>query len=128
MNIGRKIGRIRELRGMKQSTMAIELGIAQQNVSKLENRDVIGDKLLEKVANILGVRPEGIRNFKEGDLQEIVTCLQTKEEKEMRINYSPSFDPMEKIITLYEEKAALLERLVKSEQEKVEILQKQNSK
>ncbi|SDL59845.1 hypothetical protein SAMN05421820_101850 [Pedobacter steynii] len=35
MNIGRKIGRIRELRGMKQSTMAIELGIAQQNVSKL---------------------------------------------------------------------------------------------
>ena len=32
MIIGRKISRIRELRGMKQTTMAIELGIAQQNV------------------------------------------------------------------------------------------------
>jgi transcriptional regulator with XRE-family HTH domain len=128
MNIGRKIGRIRELRGMKQSTMAIELGIAQQNVSKLENRDVVGDKLLEKVANILGVRPEGIRNYKEGDLQEIVTCMQTREEKEMRINYSPSFDPMEKIVTLYEEKVALLERLVKSEEEKVAILRKWSKK
>jgi len=128
MNIGRKIGRIRELRGMKQSTMAIELGIAQQNVSKLENRDVVGEKLLEKVANILGVRPQGIRNYKEGDLQEIVTCMQTKEEKEMRINYSPSFDPMEKIVTLYEEKVALLERLVKSEEEKVELLRKRNKK
>lgn len=124
MNIGRKIGRIRELRGMKQSTMAIELGIAQQNVSKLENRDEIGDKLLEKVANILGVKPQGIRNFKEGDLQEIVTCMQTKEEKEMRINYSPSFDPMEKIVTLYDEKVVLLERLVKSEQEKIELLKR----
>jgi len=128
MNIGRKIGRIRELRGMKQSTMAIELGIAQQNVSKLENRDVVGEKLLEKVANILGVRPQGIRNYKEGDLQEIVTCMQTKEEKEMRINYSPSFDPMEKIVTLYEEKVALLERLVKSEEEKVELLRKRSKK
>jgi len=128
MNIGRKISRIRELRGMKQTTMAIELGIAQQNVSKLENRDEIGDKLLEKVAKILGVRPEGIRNFKEGDLQEIITCMKTKEEKEMLINYSPPFDPMEKIVDLYNEKVELLERLVKSEQEKVEILQNQNSK
>ena len=124
MIIGRKISRIRELRGMKQTTMAIELGIAQQNVSKLENRDEIGDELLERVAKVLGVRPEGIRNFQEEDLQEIITCMKTKEEKEMLINYSPSFDPMEKIVELYDEKVKLLERLVKSEQEKVEFLRK----
>lgn len=124
MIIGRKISRIRELRGMKQTTMAIELGIAQQNVSKLENRDEIGDELLERVAKVLGVRPEGIRNFQEEDLQEIITCMKTKEEKEMLINYAPSFDPMEKIVELYDEKVKLLERLVKSEQEKVEFLRK----
>lgn len=124
MIIGRKISRIRELRGMKQTTMAIELGIAQQNVSKLENRDEIGDELLERVAKVLGVRPEGIRNFQEEDLQEIITCMKTKEEKEMLINYTPSFDPMEKIVELYDEKVKLLERLVKSEQEKVEFLRK----
>lgn len=38
--------------------MAIELGIAQQNVSKLENRDYVGDELVEKIAKILGVHPE----------------------------------------------------------------------
>jgi len=33
-HIGRKISRIRELRGMKQETLAIELGVSQQTVSK----------------------------------------------------------------------------------------------
>lgn len=126
MNLGRKIGRIRELRGIKQSTMAIELGIAQQNVSKLENRDVVGDELLKKVANILGVSPEGIRNYQEGDLQEIITCMKTKKEKQMLIDYSPPFDPMEKIVQLYDEKVELLQRLVESEREKVEILRRMN--
>ncbi|PHR87060.1 MAG: transcriptional regulator, partial [Leeuwenhoekiella sp.] len=32
-HIGRKIARIRELRGMKQETLAEELGISQQSVS-----------------------------------------------------------------------------------------------
>ena len=57
-------------------------------------------------------------------MQEIITCMKTKEEKEMLINYAPSFDPMEKIVELYDEKVKLLERLVKSEQEKVEFLRK----
>jgi len=36
LHIGRKISRIRELRGMKQETLASELGISQQAVSKIE--------------------------------------------------------------------------------------------
>ncbi|MCX2432687.1 helix-turn-helix transcriptional regulator [Pedobacter sp. GR22-10] len=35
-HIGRKISRIRESHGMKQEALAIELGISQQAVSKLE--------------------------------------------------------------------------------------------
>mgnify|MGYP001352078519 CR=1 FL=1 len=34
-HIGRKISRIRELRGMKQEALAAELGISQQSVSNL---------------------------------------------------------------------------------------------
>lgn len=48
--------------------------------------------------------------------------MKTREEKQMLIDFSPSFDPMEKIVQLYDEKVELLQRLVKSEQEKVEIL------
>lgn len=37
-HIGRKIARIRELRGMKQETLAEKLGISQQSVSHLEQK------------------------------------------------------------------------------------------
>jgi transcriptional regulator with XRE-family HTH domain len=36
LHIGRKISKIRELRGMKQEYLAAELGISQQMVSKIE--------------------------------------------------------------------------------------------
>jgi DNA-binding XRE family transcriptional regulator len=45
--IGRKISRIRELRGMKQEALAAELGISQQAVFKIE------DEVLEKIAKVL---------------------------------------------------------------------------
>ncbi|HEY1022626.1 MAG TPA: helix-turn-helix transcriptional regulator, partial [Flavisolibacter sp.] len=57
-HIGRKISRIRELRGMKQEALAAELGISQQAVSKLEQSEKIEEEVLEKVANILGVTKE----------------------------------------------------------------------
>lgn len=38
MHLGRKVGRMRELLGVKQETLAADLGISQQAVSKLEDR------------------------------------------------------------------------------------------
>jgi transcriptional regulator with XRE-family HTH domain len=64
-NIGRKIGRIRELRGIKQEILAEELGVSQQTVSRMEQSDVVEKELLEKVAKILGVTPDAIKNFSE---------------------------------------------------------------
>ncbi|WP_348688862.1 helix-turn-helix transcriptional regulator, partial [Zunongwangia profunda] len=64
-HIGRKISRIRELRGMKQETLAAELGISQQSVSSLEQSEHIEDEKLERVAKVLGVSKEAIENFSE---------------------------------------------------------------
>ena len=64
-HIGRKISRIRELRGMKQEALAAELGISQQSVSSLEQSEHIEDEKLEKVAKVLGVSKEAIENFSE---------------------------------------------------------------
>jgi len=52
-HIGRKISRIRELRGMKQETLAEELGISQQAVSNIENSEKVDDVKLEEIAWIL---------------------------------------------------------------------------
>lgn len=62
-HIGRKISRIRELRGIKQETVANELGLSQQTISRMEQAETIEDDVLEKVANALGVSTEGIKNF-----------------------------------------------------------------
>ena len=56
MHIGRKISRIRELRGMKQETLAQELGVSQQAVSKLEQSEAVDDDKLQLVAEKLGVK------------------------------------------------------------------------
>src|ERR1700712_2022080 len=63
LHIGRKISRIRELRGMKQEALALELGISQQAVSKIEQSADVEDEALTKIASILGVSIEAIKNF-----------------------------------------------------------------
>lgn len=65
VHLGQNIRRIRLIRGMKQSTFAQELGIAQQNVSKMENKINISEEQLELVAQILNTSVEAIKKFNE---------------------------------------------------------------
>ena len=58
VHIGRKVGRLREIRGIKQEAIAQELGVTQQAVSKLEQSEFIEDEVLEKIAKVLGVTSE----------------------------------------------------------------------
>ena len=50
--IGRKISRIRELRGINQDTLAIKLGTSQQTVSKMEQSETIDDEKLVEIENM----------------------------------------------------------------------------
>lgn len=64
MTTGDKIKRIREIKGIKQETMAGELGLSVTQYGKLERDEasVTVDRL-EKIASILGVTSEDILNF-----------------------------------------------------------------
>ena len=64
-HLGRKISRMREILGVKQDTVADELGVSQQTVSKIEQTEEVDDETLGKIAGVLGVEPEAIRNFDE---------------------------------------------------------------
>ncbi|MBS9525787.1 helix-turn-helix transcriptional regulator [Litoribacter alkaliphilus] len=121
MHIGRKISRIRELRGMKQDTLAAELGISQQAVSKLEQSADIEEDRLEQVAKVLGVKKEAIKAFSEEAVFNIMG--NTYHDNASSLNYGCTFNPVDKIVELYErlllaekEKVELLERMVKSGQ------------
>ena len=126
-HIGRKISRIRELRGIKQEHLASELGVSQQTVSRMEQAETIEDDVLEKVAGILGVSPEAIKNYSdEAVIYNIQNNYEGSNNHGAQSNYGNYgtfyFNPIEKIVELYDEKVALLERLLQAEKEKNDLL------
>ncbi len=121
-HIGRKIARIRELRGMKQETLAEKLGISQQSVSHIEQSETLDDAKLKEVAKVLGVTKEGIENFTEEAIFNIISNTYNNTSNDnsslisSSVNYQPTFNTIEKMVELYE-------RLVQAEKDKVVYLE-----
>jgi transcriptional regulator with XRE-family HTH domain len=65
LHIGRKIERVRKLRGMTQSELGDTLGITKQAVSKMEQSEKIEDEKIKQVAEALGVTEEGLKKYNE---------------------------------------------------------------
>lgn len=123
-HIGRKISRIRELRGMKQETLAVELGISQQSVSNLEQSETIEDEKLEEIATALGVTKEGIKQFNEESIFNYFNSFHDSS----AFNTHCTFNPLDKLMDAYEENRKLYERLLQAEKDKVAYLEKQIKK
>lgn len=64
-HLGRKVERVRRLRGMTQTELGDLLGITKQAVSKMEQAEKIEDERLDKIASALGVTVEGLKEFNE---------------------------------------------------------------
>tara|TARA_R110001592_G_scaffold341967_2_gene631431 strand:+ start:678 stop:1073 length:396 start_codon:yes stop_codon:yes gene_type:complete len=119
-HIGRKISRIRELRGMKQETLAEELGISQQAVSKIEQSEKIEDDKLEQIAKALGVTKEAIKKFSEELAINYFNNFYDNSFSNSQGTFHPNnctFNPLDKVVELYE-------RLVQAEKDKIEYLEK----
>jgi transcriptional regulator with XRE-family HTH domain len=109
--------------GVKQETLAEQMGITQQAVSKLEQSEELEEKTLERVAKALGVPAKAIENFNEESVFNIIsnTFHNTSSDQSTLIssslNYYPTFNTIEKIVDLYE-------RLIQAEKEKVALMEK----
>ncbi|MFC0317392.1 MULTISPECIES: helix-turn-helix domain-containing protein [Olivibacter] len=125
--IGPKISRVRELRGMKQEALAIELGMSQQAVSAMEKKDTIESELLAQVAEILGVTPEAIENFDEDNVINYFNTFNDNSFSNSNGTFSATnctFNPLDKLVEAYEENKKLYERLLEAEKEKIAYLEK----
>ncbi len=125
-HIGRKISRIRELRGMKQEALADALGISQQAVSKIEQSEKVEDDKLEQIAKVLGVTKEAIENYSD---EAVFNNIQNNYDGSVinagpTINHQCTFNPLDKLLEANEENKKLYERLLKAEQDKIEYLEK----
>jgi len=122
MHIGRKISRIREIRGIKQDHLATELGVSQQTISKIEQSEEVEASTLEKVATALGVTVEGIKNFSEEGMLNYFNTFNKEVNHSFNAYHNCTINPLDRLIEALEENKNLYERLLASEREKVEIL------
>lgn len=128
VHYGRNIKRIREIQGIKQEALALELGDDwnQKKISLLESKEIIDDELLGQVANALKTTPEAIKNFDEEKAFNIFSNSFSSSDTSTlnAINVYSTFNPIDKWIEALEENKKLYERLLQSEREKVELLEK----
>lgn len=124
-HIGRKISRIREMLGVKQELLADKMGISQQAVSKIEQSEHIEDSTLDRVAQALGVKSEAIKNFVEDTL---IFHIENMHDQASAYNFQCTFNPLDKWLEAIEENKKLYEALLKSEREKVALLERMLNK
>ncbi|PVX46758.1 DNA-binding XRE family transcriptional regulator [Flavobacterium sp. 103] len=128
-HIGRKISRIRELKDMKQEALAQALGTNQQAVSIMENSETIEEEKLMEVAKALGVSVEAIKNFtEEGVFNYFNTFTENDFSNSQGANFGNNntctFNPLDKLMESVDENKRLYERLLQSEKDKIEYLEK----
>jgi transcriptional regulator with XRE-family HTH domain len=70
---GRNVKRIREILGMKQGTLALELGLSQQAISALEQKEALDKDMLEKIAGVLKVPVDVIKNYTDETAINVIT-------------------------------------------------------
>lgn len=134
---GRNLKRFREMLGVKQEALALELGDdwSQKKVSRLEDKEVIEDELLEQVAAVLKVPAEAIKNFDEEkaiyNIQNNYEGSNASASHAFSNNYNSTFNPIEKWTEALEENKKLSEEikilytaLLKEKDEKMELMQR----
>ena len=124
LHIGRKIERVRRLRGMTQADLGDILGVTKQAVSKMEQTEKMDDGKLKQVAEALGVTEEGLKNFTE---ETVLYCTNNFYEN-CHVNAS-NIGPISTVENLnhfsMEQAIKLFEELIKIEREKFESLKKE---
>lgn len=124
-HIGKNISRIREIKGMKQITLAELLGVSQQQVSIIENSESVEETKLESIAKILEVPIEVIKEYSDDKVMNIITNNTFQDNSSAIKNlYNPTFNPLDKLIEAHEENKKLYERLLEAEREKIVYLEK----
>jgi transcriptional regulator with XRE-family HTH domain len=117
---GRNVKRIREILGIKQEALASDLGITQQAISQLEQKEALDKEMLERIAAVLKVPVNAIENF---DEQAAIVYFNTFNDNSFSNSngtfsaHQCTFNPFDKVVELYE-------ALLKSEREKIALLER----
>jgi transcriptional regulator with XRE-family HTH domain len=106
--------------GVKQDILAEKIGLSQQSISRIEDMEKLDDKILEKIAHAMQIPVEAFKNFSEEFAINIIKNTFHEESAGYISHYKCTFNPLEKVVDLYERllkekeaKIASLEQLIK---------------
>ena len=128
---GRNVKRFREMLGIKQDALAFDLGNDwnQKKISVLEQKDVIEDSLLKQISAVLKIPVEAFQNFDEEQAVNIIANTFHEGAVANNSGYIDcTFNPIDKIVQLYDEKIVLYERMLREKDEMMAKLEKLISK
>ena len=124
---GMQVKRFREAIGMKQETLAHELGTSQQNISYYEKQEDLNDDLFAQLAKGMGVNPDVLKDFSdEATVNIFSNAFHDNSSAGAGAMYNPTFNPIEKIMEQGVKIEELYKELLQSEREKAEVLTKAN--
>jgi len=124
---GKNVKRFREMLNIKQEALAYDLGNDwnQKKISVLEQKDVIEENLLKQISAVLKIPVEAFQNFDEEQAINIISNTFGEHAFSNSFNYGTvNIHPIEKLISLHEEKIALYERMLKEKDEMMARLEK----
>lgn len=106
---GRNIKRFREMMGIKQEALALELGEdwSQKKISLLEQKEEVEEELLRQVAEILKVPAEAIKSYSEEAAINIISSTLHDNAGSINNHCSLVFNPIEKWVEALEENKKL---------------------
>ena len=123
---GRNVERFREMLGIKQEALALDLGEDwnQKKISLLEQKETIENPLLEKISEVLKIPVEAFQNFDEEQAVNLISCTFSDNAMFNNRIEVQNINPIDKIIQLHEEKIALYERMLKEKDEMMSRLER----
>ncbi len=118
-HMGRKIERIRTIKGVKQDTLAKQLGISTSTMSRIEQSETVDDDKLQQIADALEMTVDAIKAFNEESVVNFVQNTYDSSTGGSMLNghnCTNTFNPVERMAELYE-------RMLEMEREKIKYLE-----
>lgn len=119
-NHGANVRRWREWRNINQDVLAEQIGVSQATLSSYEKKEKLEQEILDKIAKALDIPVQAITEMEEGASINIVA--NTFDNYSSAVNWCPTFNPIDKVVELYDEKIALYERMLKEKDEAISLL------
>lgn len=118
-NHGANVRRWREWRNINQDVLAEQIGVSQATLSSYEKKEKLEQEILDKIAKALEIPVEAITELEQGTA---INIISSTFHDNSAINNYPTFNPIDKVVELYDEKIALYERMLKEKDEAISLL------